>query len=185
MIIDHTLFPFTPCRGFGTFTRPRAFPILCAQLKTSTLNFISRLILDSGQRPKLIRVCPFFRSPNGYSVFRLLYSHSFYKKGLHPDLQSISEGGTFTLYFTCFVSTVHIRNFSKMGLLPLTYRRPQLVDKEKFRKSVSSDNSSENGHASFDSEESGASAGVPEALTFDKIITGGTCPVSTDLSNTA
>ncbi|ETS84273.1 hypothetical protein PFICI_02298 [Pestalotiopsis fici W106-1] len=66
-----------------------------------------------------------------------------------------------------------------MGLLPLTYRRPQHVDQEKNRRSVSSDNHSENENASLDSEESGASAGVPEALTFDKIISGGTCPPMT------
>lgn len=65
-----------------------------------------------------------------------------------------------------------------MGLLSLNYRRPQLVDKNDFRHSLTSDQSSEKENASLRSGRSGASAGVPDALAFDKIINGGTCPVS-------
>lgn len=65
-----------------------------------------------------------------------------------------------------------------MGLLSLNYRRPQLVGKNEFRQSMSSDPFSEKEDASLRSGQSGASVGVPDALTFDKIISGGACPVS-------
>ncbi|KAK2600707.1 hypothetical protein N8I77_010222 [Diaporthe amygdali] len=58
-----------------------------------------------------------------------------------------------------------------MGFLGLGYRRPARVDHH--RESIDTiDDSIRSGR-------SGASAGVPEALTFDKIIEGGTCPPCT------
>ncbi|KAH9895526.1 hypothetical protein F4778DRAFT_276177 [Xylariomycetidae sp. FL2044] len=67
-----------------------------------------------------------------------------------------------------------------MGLLSLKYRRPQYVDKEAFRSRRESDASSEHkSDASLSSGRSGASYGIPEALSFDKIIAGGTCPPCT------
>lgn len=65
-----------------------------------------------------------------------------------------------------------------MDILSLTYRRPQQVDKDSFRQSISTDSFSEKEDASLRSGRSGASAGIPDALAFDKIISGGTCPVS-------
>ncbi|KAL8295711.1 hypothetical protein RB597_009203 [Gaeumannomyces tritici] len=73
-----------------------------------------------------------------------------------------------------------------MGLLPLNYRRPQLVVKEDKRPASSS--TAETGTtlgddvkagASIKSGQSGQSAGIPPALSFDKIMDGGTCPPCT------
>ncbi|KAJ2973187.1 hypothetical protein NUW58_g9000 [Xylaria curta] len=66
-----------------------------------------------------------------------------------------------------------------MGLLPLNYRRPEYVDKEEFIRSANSAAFDETSDASLKSGRSGASSGIPEALTFDKIINGGTCPPCT------
>ncbi|KAI0011388.1 hypothetical protein F4779DRAFT_637232 [Xylariaceae sp. FL0662B] len=67
-----------------------------------------------------------------------------------------------------------------MGILSLNYRRPEYVDKQQFRKSDSSfDTNDEKSDASLRSGRSGTSAGIPDALTFDKIISGGTCPPCT------
>ncbi len=52
----------------------------------------------------------------------------------------------------------------------LAYRRPAK------RASIDSDNSDDNS-GSLRSGNSNRSAGIPEALAFDKIINGGTCPV--------
>lgn len=57
-----------------------------------------------------------------------------------------------------------------MGFLSLGYRRPARVDQH--RQSLDSTDES------LRSGSSGASAGIPAALTFDKILDGGTCPVS-------
>lgn len=65
-----------------------------------------------------------------------------------------------------------------MGLLPLTYRRPEYVDKHEFRRSESGAESDEGRSVSLESGRSGTSSGIPNALTFDKIMNGGTCPVS-------
>ena len=56
----------------------------------------------------------------------------------------------------------------------LTYRRPAK------RESIDSD-SSDDASGSLRSGNSNRSAGIPEALAFDKIINGGTCPVSTSM----
>lgn len=81
-----------------------------------------------------------------------------------------------------------------MGLLPLTYRRPVYVDKDNIALSDESNaghntlsnaptNDSEAGlektEQSLKPVNSGSIAGIPSALSFDKIIEGGTCPVST------
>ncbi|KAH8199731.1 hypothetical protein TruAng_006076 [Truncatella angustata] len=66
-----------------------------------------------------------------------------------------------------------------MGILSLTYRRPQLVDRDSFRRYISNDGLSEKEDGSLKSGQSGHSSGVPDALTFDKIISGGTCPPMT------
>ncbi|KAK6087862.1 hypothetical protein SCUP234_01501 [Seiridium cupressi] len=66
-----------------------------------------------------------------------------------------------------------------MGFLSLSYRRPQLVDKDEFKRSVVRDSLSGSEDASLRSGRSDASAGVPDALAFEKIISGGTCPPMT------
>lgn len=66
----------------------------------------------------------------------------------------------------------------------LTYRRPPHVDSA--RASVLGDEKTKSiGETSIDSQASGGSGGsggmsfgIPDALSFDRIITGGTCPVS-------
>ena len=63
----------------------------------------------------------------------------------------------------------------------LTYRRPRHVDSA--RASVSGDEKTKSiGESSMDTQVSGGSGGmsmgIPDALSFDRIIAGGTCPVS-------
>ncbi|KAI1358670.1 hypothetical protein F5Y08DRAFT_350563 [Xylaria arbuscula] len=66
-----------------------------------------------------------------------------------------------------------------MGLLPLTYRRPDYVSETTFKRNESTVQLDEKADASVRSGRSGAPAGIPDALTFDKIINGGTCPPCT------
>lgn len=54
---------------------------------------------------------------------------------------------------------------------PLSYRRPTLS-------SLNSLDEKTDPEGSIRSEISGQSAGIPDALAFDQIINGGTCPVS-------
>lgn len=63
-----------------------------------------------------------------------------------------------------------------MGI-DLTYTRPKRVDNAGFRRSQESLALS-TGSGSVKSGNSGHSAGIPDSLTFDKIVNGGTCPVS-------
>jgi hypothetical protein len=68
-----------------------------------------------------------------------------------------------------------------MGFLPLTYGRPGYVDKEQFVQAQAATYDADldkRRDVSLSSERSGASAGIPDALTFDKVINEGTCPVS-------
>jgi hypothetical protein len=65
-----------------------------------------------------------------------------------------------------------------MGLLPLNYRRPDYVGKGDFIRSEGSVDFDNKSKESLRSGRSGASSGIPDALTFDRIINGGTCPVS-------
>lgn len=58
----------------------------------------------------------------------------------------------------------------------LTYRRPAHVDSA--RASVMGDEKPKSlGEGSIDSQGSGPAFGIPDALSFDRIIAGGTCPV--------
>ncbi|KAI8682972.1 hypothetical protein LRP88_05057 [Fusarium phalaenopsidis] len=66
-----------------------------------------------------------------------------------------------------------------MGLLPVTYTRPKHVDQELFRNSGDSLSDTEKSDGSVKSGRSGCSAGIPDSLAFDKIISGGTCPPMT------
>ncbi|KAI1379987.1 hypothetical protein F4677DRAFT_300957 [Hypoxylon crocopeplum] len=61
----------------------------------------------------------------------------------------------------------------------LSYRRPAHIDKEQFRRDNSSLSDTEKSDASLKSGKSGASSGIPDALAFDKIMSGGTCPPCT------
>jgi hypothetical protein len=56
----------------------------------------------------------------------------------------------------------------------LSYRRPAYVS----RSSVGSSDGVANSDASLNSGKSCTIAGIPDALSFDKIVNGGTCPVS-------
>ncbi|KAL8413662.1 hypothetical protein RB594_005068 [Gaeumannomyces avenae] len=73
-----------------------------------------------------------------------------------------------------------------MGLLPLNYRRPQLVVGENKRPASSSTAETDTtlgddvkAGTSIKSGQSGQSAGIPPALSFAKIMDGGTCPPCT------
>lgn len=60
----------------------------------------------------------------------------------------------------------------------LTYRRPPHVSSA--RASLNGDEKVKSiGESTIDSQASQGSSGIPEALSFDRIISGGTCPVST------
>lgn len=61
-------------------------------------------------------------------------------------------------------------------LLPLTYTRPKHVEPMGFS-DESSGTSEDQSADSVKSGQSGSSAGIPDSLTFDRIISGGTCPV--------
>ncbi|KAL7796480.1 hypothetical protein V8C37DRAFT_371831 [Trichoderma ceciliae] len=60
-----------------------------------------------------------------------------------------------------------------MKLFSLRYRRPKKVDSETYRQRREL---LEEAEGSVKSGSSGASAGIPDALSFDRIISGGTCP---------
>ncbi|KAF4448188.1 hypothetical protein F53441_8349 [Fusarium austroafricanum] len=68
-----------------------------------------------------------------------------------------------------------------MGLLPLTYTRPKYVDQQSFRNSTSNDSLSEveKSDGTDNSSSSRFSTGIPDSLSFDKIIGSGTCPPMT------
>ncbi|KAI1460082.1 hypothetical protein F4805DRAFT_14770 [Annulohypoxylon moriforme] len=66
-----------------------------------------------------------------------------------------------------------------MGPLSLKYRRPEHVDKEQFTRTKTFFSESEKSNASLKSGYSGSSPSIPDALTFDRIINGGTCPPCT------
>jgi len=68
-----------------------------------------------------------------------------------------------------------------MGFLPLTYNRPAYVEKESCRRDSDASNSTASSYETAKAMRAHAGlpcSGIPEALTFDKIIDGGTCPVS-------
>ena len=55
----------------------------------------------------------------------------------------------------------------------ITYRRPAYITS-----SSSASITSEEKHGSISSGSTGLPSGIPDALSFDRIISGGTCPVS-------
>ena len=61
----------------------------------------------------------------------------------------------------------------------LTYRRPPHVDSS--RASINGDEKARSIGGSMHSQTSGMSFGIPDALSFDRIINGGTCPVSSPM----
>ncbi|SCO86667.1 uncharacterized protein FRV6_10794 [Fusarium oxysporum] len=68
-----------------------------------------------------------------------------------------------------------------MGLLSLSYTRPKYVSHQPFRNTSSSDSLSdaEKSDATDNSSSSRSSIGIPDSLSFDRIIGGGTCPPMT------
>lgn len=66
----------------------------------------------------------------------------------------------------------------------LSYRRPQRQVRSS-NESVSGEHKQLSIHESVRSGSSGMSHGIPEALSFDRIIAGGVCPVSLAMSRTA
>ncbi|KAI0432013.1 hypothetical protein F5Y09DRAFT_354380 [Xylaria sp. FL1042] len=66
-----------------------------------------------------------------------------------------------------------------MGLLPLNYRRPNYTRRENLRRSQNSVQFDEKVDGSLKSGHSGPPLGIPEALAFDNIVNGGTCPPCT------
>ena len=63
----------------------------------------------------------------------------------------------------------------------LTYRRPQRQTGSSSE-SVTGEHKQLSIHESVRSGSSGMSHGIPEALSFDRIIAGGVCPVSSTMS---
>lgn len=60
----------------------------------------------------------------------------------------------------------------------LTYRRPTHVPRDDSARSSTVVDEKGSIDGSFRSGHSASIAGIPEALSFDRVITGGTCPVS-------
>jgi hypothetical protein len=65
---------------------------------------------------------------------------------------------------------------------PITYRRPAQVSRPSSTSSVLGEVKEKSIHDSVRSGSSGMSQGIPEALSFDRIIAGGVCPVSSPMS---
>lgn len=63
----------------------------------------------------------------------------------------------------------------------LTYRRPSHVPSS--RESISGEEKQKSINDSINSGSSCMSCGIPEALSFDRIISGGVCPVSASSCN--
>jgi hypothetical protein len=59
----------------------------------------------------------------------------------------------------------------------LAYRRPERVARTASADSISGETKQRSLHDSMHSGSSGMSHGIPEALSFDRIIAGGVCPV--------
>jgi hypothetical protein len=59
----------------------------------------------------------------------------------------------------------------------LAYRRPERVSRPSSAASISGETKQKSIQDSVHSGSSGMSHGIPEALSFDKIISGGVCPV--------
>jgi hypothetical protein len=65
----------------------------------------------------------------------------------------------------------------------LAYRRPERVARSSSAASLSGETKQRSIHDSIHSGSSGMSHGIPEALSFDRIIAGGVCPVCSPLSH--
>jgi hypothetical protein len=61
----------------------------------------------------------------------------------------------------------------------LAYRRPERISRPSSAASISGETKQKSIHDSIKSGSSGMSHGIPEALSFDRIIAGGVCPVGT------
>ena len=61
---------------------------------------------------------------------------------------------------------------------PINYRRPSRVSRVSSREAMSGAEKQKSVNESVKSGSSGMSHGIPEALSFDRIIAGGVCPVS-------
>lgn len=61
---------------------------------------------------------------------------------------------------------------------PISYRRPERVSRPSSAASTSGEQKQKSIHDSIRSGSSGMSHGIPDALSFDRIISGGVCPVS-------
>ena len=59
----------------------------------------------------------------------------------------------------------------------LSYRRPALVSRSSSNASLSGDEKQKSIDESIRSSTSTMSHGIPDALSFDRIISGGVCPV--------
>lgn len=60
----------------------------------------------------------------------------------------------------------------------ITYKRPKHVDQESFRQAVRTSTNSDQTDDSNYSGSTGSSASIPDALSFDNVVNGGACPVS-------
>ena len=65
-----------------------------------------------------------------------------------------------------------------MKLFSLAYTRPKRIETSSIRSESDFGSEQEKSDGSVKSGRSGYSAGIPDSLTFEKIINGGTCPVS-------
>lgn len=89
-------------------------------------------------------------------------------------LDSLGNGRVLNFPFDLSLAPSHTVSM----VYSLSYRRPRHVDDASLIRSESHASGETNREgSSLRSGQSGASVGVPEALTFDKIISGGTCPV--------
>ena len=92
-------------------------------------------------------------------------------------LANLATYYTFATYY--IFATYHTFATTKM-VYALNYRRPPLV--HSARASVSGDEKAKSIGESVDSgitaSSGSVSFGIPEALSFDRILSGGTCPVS-------
>jgi len=126
-----------------------------------------------------------FSTPNT-TLLRKSYLHLsilFHKPSSLPHLRFCCYPGH-SLPSTPFNTLQHLHSPSSTPnmVYSLTYRRPPHVDSA--RASVLGDEKTQSiGEASIDSQGTGMSFGIPDALSFDRIMAGGTCPVSTFTSH--
>ncbi len=83
-----------------------------------------------------------------------------------------------SLFIILITPNIKLLIYFNMGLPSLNYRRPNYVSKDDVRRNENGVQFDETVDASLRSGRSGAPPGIPDALAFDKILHGGTCPVS-------